>query len=371
MGHYHSNIVDKSKRILFTPTQLGPFKLKNKVVMAAMTRCRADDGGIPNDIMVKYYTERAQDAGFVITECSAVCKQGDSYPNNGGAYTKEQITGWKRVVDSVHKVGGIIFCQMFHCGRSVEKSIIPQPLGPSPIANRYGGKYEEPKEMTKNDIKEVIHHYIESAKLIKEAGFDGIEIDAGNGYLIDQFLRDCSNQRTDDYGGSVLNRCKLLLEIIDELTKIFEPNRIGVKLSPVGRFNDMFDSNPKELLAFLLPELNMRLISFVEICQADLNNEEEDLYQVDGKDQISNMWDECSKYLTNVKLIANNGLNFETGTEIVKENKADLISFGKMYISNPDLSFKMKHKIALNVVNWDFVYTGGKKGYIDYPKHLK
>lgn len=368
MGCNQSTCVDNSKKELLSSCELGPFKLKNRVLMAAMTRCRADAGGIPNETMTKYYSERAEDAGLILTECAAVSKDGNSFTSAGGAYTKEQMAGWKKVVDGVHKVGGKIFCQIYHCGRSVEKSTVSDPIGPSPIVNRYGGKYETPREMTTDDIKNAVKQFIASAKLLKEeAGFDGVEIHAANGYLIDQFLRDCSNHRTDGYGGSVQNRSKFLLEILDGVVGVFGANRVGIKLSPVSRFNDMYDSQPKELLAYLLPQINSRKIAFVEICQADSMSE--DLYKVNGKDQIDDMWTECKKYLTNVHLVANNGLDYETASSLIVEGKADFVSFGKMYISNPDLIHRYKNKYELAQPDWTYAYYGGEKGYTDYKKH--
>ena len=361
-----STLVDNSKNELLSSSELGAYKLKNRVIMCSMTRLRADAGGIPNDIMAKYYSERAEDAGLVLTECSAVSKDGDNLPLNGGAYTKEQMAGWKKVVDGVHKVGGKIFCQIFHCGRCT----VSDPIGPSPITNRYGGKYETPREMTTDDIKNAVKQFITSAKLLKEeAGFDGVEILAGNGYLIDQFLRDCSNHRTDEYGGSIENRSKFLLEVLDGVIEVFGANKVGIKLSPVSRYNDMFDSKPKELLGYILPQINSRKIAFAEICQADLTND--DLYNVNGKDQIEDMWTECKKYLTNVNLVANYGLDYETASRLINEGKADFVSFGQMYISNPDLVDRLKNNYLLTPPDFTYVYDGVEKGYIDYKKHSK
>ncbi len=363
----NSSSVEHGKVDLLAPTNIGPYSIKNRLVMAAMTRLRADEHGVPTDVMVKYYSERAADAGIVLTECCPVSKVGNSFPGAGGIYNKEQMVGWKKVTDAVHTVNGKIFCQMYHCGRAVSEN----PIGPSAIANRYGDKYPQPKEMTTEDIKEAINSFIESAKLLKsESGFDGIELHAANGYLIDEFLRDGSNKRTDQYGGSIENRSRFLLEILDGVINVFGANRVGVKLSPIGRFNDMFDSNPKALLQYLLPELDKRRICFVEICKEE--SMEDKLWDIKGKDQIPDMYSLCKPLLHHVALIANSGFkDYESANNLIKEKKADLISFGTLYISNPDLSDRFKNGNELAMPDFQFAYYGGEKGYCDYPKFEK
>jgi N-ethylmaleimide reductase len=215
-----------------------------------MTRCRADPtNGIPNELHVKYYSERAEDAGLVLTECCAVSQHGEGFPGACQVFNKEQMEGWKKVADAVHKNNGVIFVQIYHAGRATNstKTGGKQPVSASDLLNKHSSEYnkfEEPRELTKDEIKEIVQQFAASAKLLKDAGVDGVELHGANGYLVDQFLRDGSNKRTDNYGGSVENRSRFALEVIDELVKVFGKGRVGIKLSPVGRYNDMYDSDP-------------------------------------------------------------------------------------------------------------------------------
>lgn len=354
---------------LFEPFMFGELKIKNRIMMAAMTRCRSDNG-VPNDIMAKYYTERAEDAGIVLTESIPISKIGCNYKGAGAGYTNEHMEGWKKVVDSVHKHNGIIFAQIYHCGRSATREDLDgeTPLSCSSIKLRYGNKYEVPRELTITEIKSIIKEFANSAALLKEAGFDGVQLQGANGYLVDQFLRDATNQREDEYGGSIEKRSKFLIEVIDELIKVFGPNRTGIKLSPVGRYNDMYDSNPRELLEYLLPQLNERRICFMEITQApDLYVE--NLYGVKGEDQIADIFGFSKSYLKDVILVGNNGLTEESAKKLIQEGKIDMVSFAKLYMANPDLVSRMKKGQTINNPDFEYSVTGGEKGYCDYPKH--
>lgn len=224
------------------------------MVMAALTRCRADPAnGIPNDLMVEYYGQRAG-FGAILTECSQISALSNGFPGSGGIYTKEQVEGWKKVTQKVHEKGSKIILQIWHCGRAALKEFLggESPIAPSAIAistpHAYTkGPYPVPKEMTKEDIHTVIEEFRQGAKNAKEAGFDGVELHAANGYLVDQYLKDGSNTRTDEYGGSIQNRMRFCLEALDALIGVFGADKVGIKISPTGRYNDMYDSNALEL----------------------------------------------------------------------------------------------------------------------------
>lgn len=353
---------------LFQPFQFGEFQVKNRVMMAAMTRCRSDNG-VPNEIMVKYYSERSEDAGVILTECIPISRRGNSFLAAGAGYTQEHADGWKKVVDAVHSKGGKIVAQVYHCGRSASKEELGglSAVSASVIRNRYGGKYDAPVELSIPEIKNIVKDFAKSAQLLKSSGFDGIQLHGANGYLVDQFLRDATNNRKDEYGGSVKNRSKFLLEIIDEFIKIFGSKKVGIKLSPVGRFNDMFDSNPKEILDYLLPQLNNRKICFVEICQAP-DPYIENLYGVNGEDQIRDIYQISKPLLSNVVLVGNNGLTEDSSKQLLKEGKIDMVSFGKYYMANPDVVSRMKNKQPLNNPDFQYAFAGGEKGYCDISK---
>lgn len=364
MGCENSKTIENDKKCLFSPLNVGPYTIKNRVIMAAMTRMRSGESGVPNDINAKYYAERAADAGMVLTECSPISKESDAFPGATGAYNEEQQKGWKKVFEEVHKVNGKIFVQLYHGGR-----VGAVPVGPSPVKNRYGEKYVEPKELSIPEIKDIIKQFVAAAKLVVDAGADGIEIHAANGYLVDIFLKDVTNLRTDEYGGSIEKRCTFLLELIDAISKEIGKQKVGVKLSPVGRYNDMFDSNPKALIEYLLPELNKKKIAFVELCQADPSGSTDNGYKVSEIEQIDNMYEKAKSYLPDVLLVGNNCLDKEKAQELIKSGKIDLVSFGKFYMSNPDLVFRLKNNLEIVPPNFSKAYGGNEEGYCDFPKH--
>jgi 2,4-dienoyl-CoA reductase-like NADH-dependent reductase (Old Yellow Enzyme family) len=339
-------------------------------MMAAMTRCRADPTtGVPGDHHVAFFSQRGEDAGLVLTECVAVRQDGEGFPGNGQAYKKEHFAGWKKVAEAVHKVGGKIFAQVYHCGRATESSKIGglPVIGVSNIKNREGN-FDEPKQISKKDIKEIITAFVDAAKNFKEIGFDGIEIHGANGYLVDQFLKDCTNNRNDEYGGSVENRCRFLLELIDEIAKVIGSSRVGVKLSPGGRYNDMFDSNPQSILDYLLPQLNKRKICFVEVSRPPDGTKGEH-YKIKGEEQLPNLFNGLKKKLPDVILVGNNNFTPEEADDLIKKKEIDMVSFAKNYIANPDLASRINHKWPINQPDWSKLYGGGAEGYCDYKKY--
>ncbi len=354
---------------IFEPFQLGDILLQNRIVMASLTRTRADpETGIPNDLHVQYYSQRAS-AGLILTECAPISRQGDSFLGAGGIYTKEQVEGWKRVVDAVHAKGGKIFIQIWHGGRAAQPSQTGKPnLAPSAIAitdsTGFGTRapHAVPKEMTKEDIRMVLEEFRQGALNAKEAGFDGIELHGANGYLIDGFLRDGTNQRTDEYGGSAENRSRLPLEIMDALIEIFGAGRVGIKLSPVGRYQDMYDSNPIATYGYLLSELDKRGIAYVQLREPEAAASKLDL----GAKQIAEVAKTFRPYFKGTIMINENQTK-ESLAEAISEGYAELASYGRYFIANPDLVERLQNDWPLNEVNWKGAYGGSAAGYIDYP----
>jgi len=359
---------------LFKTVKLGSYEMNNRIVMAPLTRCRADySTGVPNDLHVQYYTERAQDAAFVITECAPVSRRAACFPGAGGIYTDDQVEGWKNVTESVHKVGGKIFLQIWHCGRAAKAAWLngEKPLCPSAVKNRHPARteeYDEPQEMTTDDIKEVLNQFKKGAQNAKKAGFDGIELHGANGYLVDEFLRDGVNKRTDDYGGSIENRCRFPLEIMDILIEEFGSDKVGIKVTPVGRFNDMFDSDPLALYSYFLKELDRRKVAFVEISKAPEFRAVPNYYGVSGEEQIPDVYAAFRKSFSGI-IIANNGFDFDSANKVIESGNADMVSFGRLFIANPDLVKRFENGYKLNTPNESTFYTPGAVGYIDYPKY--
>jgi N-ethylmaleimide reductase len=377
----------EDKITLFDTYQLGDIKVNSRIGMCALTRMRCDPKtGVPNDLHVKYYSERAEDAAFVLTECTAISPEGNSFPGAAGIYTKEQIEGWKKVTEAVHKVNGKIILQIWHCGRSAHKEIIgTSPIAPSSNPNRHQGRtgngfkpYDEPQEMSKKDIETIVGLFEQGAKNAKEAGFDGIELHSANGYLIDQFLRDGANKRTDEYGGSVENRCRFPLQVIDKLIEVFGAGRVGLKISPGGRLNDMFDSDPVSLYKYYLAELGKRRVAFVEVMKAPEFRNCDNYYGIKGEDQMPEMFKILKPFFTYDKegdykptLIGNNSLDFDSANEYLQKGEIDMVTFGRYYISNPDLVLRYKNKWELTPPEMETFYSPGEKGYITYSKYAK
>ena len=364
---------------IFNPYKLGPYLLKNHFVMSAMTRNRADPKtSIPNDLMAKYYSERAESAGFVLTECTGVSFRGKGFAGAAGLWNEEQAEGWKKVTDAVHKVNGRIFLQIFHVGRAGRSKDIGdvKPLGPSPIALRTKlvegttDKYETqdvPEELSIEGIKQIIKEFRKGAELALKAGFDGIELHGANGYLVDEFLRDATNKRTDIYGGSIENRIRLTLEIIQELIAVFGADKVGIKLSPTNRYNDMYDSNPIKLYKTLLVELSKLKIAFVEVCQSADSPYFPNFYGIKETEQIPDAFKEFRSSFQGT-FIANNNLTLESSSALLASGGADLFSFGRFFLANPDLVERFIQSKPLNDLDFNTMYFGGEKGYTDYPK---
>ena len=352
--------------------KLGDLTLKNKFVMASLTRVRCDPKtGVPSDLIVNYYSQRAS-AGLIMTECSAISHAGNSFIGCGAIYNQEQTEGWKKVNNSVHKKGGKIYIQIWHAGRAAHPSQTGEPnLAPSAIAIRGNLRtnlpHAQPKAMVEEDFETVRQQFRQGALNAKEAGFDGIELHGANGYLIDQFLRDGTNHRTDEYGGSIENRCRFPLEIIDILIEVFGAKRVGIKLSPVGRFQDMYDSNPVPLFAYFLGELDKRGVSYVQFVEPNEGFAGASHYEP-GADQIAEVSKTFRPYFKGTIMI-NNNLTPETAAKALSEGVADLAVFGRYFISNPDFVERVENGWELSQWDASSFYVGGEKGYADYPSY--
>lgn len=358
---------------LFDKIKLGDLELNNRIFMPPLTRSRAKlPENIPHALNALYYAQRAS-AGLIISEGTQISQQGQGYRATPGIHSKEQVKGWKLVTDKVHENGGKIFCQLWHVGRISDPSYQPNnnlPVAPSAIKpnmkhfNMDGQEINlgTPKELTIEEIKQIIQDYKHAAINAKEANFDGIEIHGANGYLIDQFLQNNANKRTDIYGGSLENRSRFLIEIIDEVKKVWDSCRIGVRFSPYGTFNDVSDSNPVELFQYVLAKMNQKNLAYVHLIEPRAGGGKIDNNLADSPDVASSFRD-CYKGF----LISAGGYDPITADETIKNNKADAIAFGRLFIANPDLPKRIKLNANLNKYNRDTFYAGDEKGYTDYP----
>jgi N-ethylmaleimide reductase len=360
------NIMDSLK--------LGDQTLSNRVIMAPLTRMRSKQpGNIPHQLNATYYAQRSS-AGLIISEATQISQQAQGYPATPGIHTAEQIEGWKMVTEAVHQKGGKIFLQLWHVGRISHSSFQEGgklPVAPSAI--KPGGKtmtadwkqveFETPHALEIAEIKAIIADYRQASKNAKEAGFDGVEIHGANGYLLDQFLQDGSNQREDEYGGSVENRCKLLLEAVETVIEIWGKERVGVRLSPYGTFNDMHDSDPIKLFDYLLTELSSRNIAYVHMVEPRAT-------AAGGADNIVSDAPSTSSIFRkkfNGVFISAGGYNPESAKEAIENKSVDAVAFGRLFIANPDLPERIKTGNALNKYNRPTFYGGGEIGYTDYP----
>jgi 2,4-dienoyl-CoA reductase-like NADH-dependent reductase (Old Yellow Enzyme family) len=348
---------------LIKPIQVGDLNLPNRVVMAPLTRCRASAGRVPNALMAEYYAQRAG-AGLILSEATSISPQGVGYPDTPGIWSDEQVQGWKLVTKAVHAAGGRIFLQLWHVGRISHPDFLggDLPVAPSAIAPqghvsllRPQREYVTPRALEISEIPAIVEAYRKGAENAKLAGFDGVEIHGANGYLLDQFLQDSTNKRTDAYGGSIENRARLLLEATDAAISVWGAGRVGVHLAPRGDAHTMGDSNPLATFGYVAEQLGKRGIAFI-FTRESL-----------GENRIS---PELKKRFGGV-LIANEGFNRETAQQVVAAGEADAVSFGKDFISTPDLPRRVQLNVPFNPYHPETFYGYGlqdaKVGYIDYP----
>jgi N-ethylmaleimide reductase len=357
---------------LFSPLQVGALNLPNRIVMAPLTRGRSGAERIPNDMMMEYYTLRAE-AGLIISEATQISEQGAGWDESPGIHTDAQVKGWQKITEAVHHHGGRIVLQLWHTGRASHPDFQPGgvlPVSASAIAinghsrTPQGKKpYVTPRPLELDEIPGVVQQYATATLRAQEAGFDGVEIHAANGYLIDQFLRDSVNQRTDAYGGSIANRARFLLEVTDAVVNNWSGDRIGIKLSPGnGVFNDMGDSDPQGTFTYVAEALNAFNLAYLHV-QEPLTGH---MLAAEG--------DRCAPAIRSAYqgvLMLGGGYDAELGEVAIANGDADLIAYGVPYIANPDLVQRFRLGAALNAPDPDTFYSRGEKGYLDYPALTK
>jgi len=345
--------------------------------MAPLTRMRSTQpGDVPNALNAVYYKQRASKGGLLITEATQISLLGKGYPAAPGIHSQEQIEGWKLTTAAVHAKGGFVFLQLWHVGRMSHRSLHPEeglPVAPSAISPADGSKamtadfqqveYELPRALGIEEIPGVVAEYRRAAENAKAAGFDGVEVHSANGYLLDQFLEDKSNHRTDAYGGSIENRARLLLEVVDAVVEVWGKDRVGVRLSPFGKFLDMGDSNPVALFTYVLGKLSDRGIAYVHVVEPRVGNAGAD-EPIDG-----NAVDTAKTFRAAFKgvFLSAGGDSAETADEAIAAGRADAIAFGRLFIANPDLPERLEKKSALNEYDRTTFYGGEENGYTDYP----
>jgi N-ethylmaleimide reductase len=359
---------DMNEIDLFAPLKLGPLVLPNRVVMAPMTRNRAGAGNAPTALNAAYYAQRAS-AGLIITEATQISPQGLGYPHTPGIHSAEQVAGWNAVTQAVHEAGGRIFLQLWHVGRISHPALQPggaRPVAPSAIApagqawTLDGMKpYVVPHALTQGEIAGIVADYRRAAAQARQAGFDGVELHGANGYLVDQFLRDKSNQRTDRYGGSALNRARFLIEAAQALVAEWGAARVGVRLSPTNPFNDMGDSDPATTFATAVRELAHLDIGYLHIVEPN-DTDPVGAGERPGLSFFRRLW--------RGPLMANKGYDLARANAVLHEGKADLVSFATLYLANPDLPERLRRGGPFNAADRKTFYGGGAAGYTDYPR---
>ena len=364
---------------LFDPIKIGDIQLANRVAMAPLTRNRSPKA-VPNDLNVTYYEQRAS-AGLIITEGTPVTQQGQGYADVPGLYLSQAADGWKKVTSAVHAKGGKIVTQLWHVGRVSHVSLQPNgaaPVAPSAISagaktyilddngNGAFADTSEPRALETAEIAAIVDDYRKAARTAIDSGFDGVEIHGANGYLIDQFLKTGANQRTDEYGGSIANRARFLLEVVDAVAKEIGSGRTGLRLSPTTPANGISDSDPQPLFTYVAEQLATRGLSFIHVIEGATGGERNFQYEGTSFD-----YDAFRNAYRNAGgtggWMLNNGYDREGAIEAIETGRADLVSFGRLFIANPDLVARLEHGVALNDPDRTTFYGGGAKGYTDYP----
>jgi N-ethylmaleimide reductase len=349
---------------LFDPLQAGALALPNRIVMAALTRARAGLRHVPNALMAEYYAQRAS-AALVLTEATMVDAQACAFVAEGGIYDDETAAGWKEVVDAVHAAGGRIAVQLWHPGRAAHSSLSggAQPVSATDRAIRndmiqtLDGKqpYEVPRRLDRDEIPRYIALFREAAERARAAGFDGVEVHGAHGYLIDQFLRDGTNDRDDEWGGSIAHRARFLFAVFDAVAEVFGADRVGVRISPRVAYNDMIDSDPAALVAHVAAELDRRGAAFLDLRHQDQSAPEERELAATARRHYRGA------------LLLGGGFDPDSAAAAVAAGHCDAVVFGQAYVANPDLVERIRNGAALNPVDYTTLYTPGARGYTDYP----
>ncbi|HEX4963182.1 MAG TPA: alkene reductase [Thermoanaerobaculia bacterium] len=355
---------------LLTPVKLGPYTLRNRAVMAPMTRNRAQEAQVPAPYSATYYAQRAS-AGLIVTEGSQVSPQGIGYPNTPGIHSEEQVAAWKKVTSAVHERGGRIFLQLWHVGRISHPSLQPGgalPVAPSAVAAEgtvftYTGPqpFVTPRALEIDEIPGIVEQFAHGARQALEAGFDGVELHGANGYLIDQFLRDGTNHRTDAYGGSLENRVRFLVEVVAAVVGVWGADRVGVRLSPTGTFNTMSDSDPVATFSHAAQALDRFGLAYLHVVEPVSGP-----MATPGAPEVA----PAIRQVFHGPLILNGGYDLATADAAIAAGQADLISFGQPFLANPDLPERFAEGAPLNAPDYATFYMGGEKGYTDYPARV-
>lgn len=344
---------------LFDPLQLGDLKLPNRVIMAPLTRLRGTPDHIPTPIMAEYYRQRAS-AGLIISEGTPISPQGVGYAQVPGLWSEQQVEAWKPITAAVHDAGGRIFSQIWHVGRISDPVFLngERPVAPSAIPAsghvslvRPVKSFETPRELSTSEVKGIVEDFRRGAANAKTAGFDGVEMHGANGYLLDQFLQDGTNKRTDEYGGTIENRARLMLEVTDAVVSVWGPNRVGMHLAPRSDSHGISDSNPEATFGYIATELGRRKIAFIAARE----------YMGDRR-----LGPQLKKAFGGV-YIANEKFTRETANEVIERGEADAVAFGKLFIANPDLPVRFATGAPLNEPKPETFYSHGPEGYVDYP----
>ncbi len=356
---------------LFRPLPIGAVEVPNRVLMAPLTRNRAQADGTPRAIVTEYYRQRAS-AGLIVTEATQVSPEGKGYVDTPGIHDDAHVAAWRRITDTVHAGGGRVFLQLWHVGRISHVSLLPDgqaPVAPSAIrakAQTFNAEgmqdVSEPRALEAVELPRIVADYIRAAERAKEAGFDGVEVHAANGYLLDQFLRDGSNKRTDAYGGSAENRARLALEVTEAVARVWGADRVGIRLSPFEAFNDMSDSAPEQTFAAvyrLLDRLGLAYLHVVENFGNADKAPEQVAVEAAALDRLRALWSGV--------YIANGNFDATQAAEWIAKGRADAVSFGRPFIANPDLPERFRIDAALNAPDQATFYGGGAEGYTDYP----
>ncbi len=358
-------------RMLFEPTSVGPNTLAHRVVMAPLTRMRSTEGDLPNDLMVEYYTQRASEGGLIIAESATVSLRGRAYLGAPGIYSDQQATAWKKITGAVHARGGKIILQIWHGGRQShpdnepnnELCVAPSAIAGEGLAHTLRGwkPVEKPRALELHEIHMIIEEFRIAARYALDAEFDGVELHSANGYLLDEFLQDGSNRRTDEYGGATENRARLLIEVVRAAASVWGFDRVGVRISPSSSFNGMFDSDPAATFGYVARELNKLGLAYLHVIEP----------RVSGDASIEN--DSPAVAAANLRphfkgaIIAAGGFSAETAKEIISSGTADLVAFGRSFIANPDLPERIRAGLPFNSYDRKSFYGGDARGYTDYP----
>ena len=352
---------------IFSPYRMGELTLPNRIVMAPMTRCRAEEDDVPGPLTVTYYAQRAS-AGLIISEGSQVSRQGVGYARTPGIYSEAQVAGWKKVTDAVHRAGGRIFIQLWHVGRVSHPDFLggALPVAPSalPVEGYVytpGGKKQipVPRALRTEEIPDIVEQFRHAAENAKVAGFDGVEIHGANCYLLDQFLRSGSNHRTDQYGGSLENRARLPLEVAKAVIKVWGGDRVGYRISPHMNWNSIFDDNPRETFSYFSKELDKLGVGYLHLIEP-----------LGGRMGFVPPEERIGPELRRIfkrTFMLNGGYDAKSGNAAIARGDADLIAFGVPYLANPDLPERFRQNAPLNEPDVETFYAGGAKGYTDYP----